>query len=226
MPRGTAAGECARSNAVLYDRAWISSPLRTVPRLLPKCFNNSSCSYQNPPLTTDHSSPTSPTSSTSKRTICFRWSLQTVRLHLGVSCERHGNAHDTPVSSGHTKHRVVDPCTSDMQLSRPRSSAGNQRVEQFAGDSCWLCGKWKPFKFCWSAPRSGPIGKKVLLRTSFDNWRPYDMSLRDDGVWELDRMVPTSKFFFLFEVDGILRAARDEVRAGASKGALAPACVT
>jgi len=45
------------------------------------------------------------------------------------------------------------------------------------------------FKFVWAAPRSGPIGSKVILHTSFDDWKPTPMERNPAGVWEVDRMV-------------------------------------
>lgn len=119
-------------------------------------------------------------------------------------------------TAGHTMHRIVDPCTSAAHHVPPKSSYARDRVSRFTRDACWLCGEWKPvsrsrcawccmsgcsqarvcmppldlqFKFSWSAPRSGPIGDNVVLRTSFDNWDATPMTVQKNGAWEVDRMV-------------------------------------
>jgi hypothetical protein len=66
---------------------------------------------------------------------------------------------------------------------------------------------------------SGPIANtSVLLRASFDDWRPSPLTLQDSGEWTVTRVVPPSKQFFVFEVDGVIRVAEDEVFAPTSTG--------
>jgi hypothetical protein len=78
-------------------------------------------------------------------------------------------------------------------------------------DMCWICGEWRQLTFRWCPPVSGPIANSsVTLRASFDNWAPVPMIPKDDGTWEVDRMVPSTRVYFMYEVDGIPRIAEDE----------------
>jgi hypothetical protein len=80
-----------------------------------------------------------------------------------------------------------------------------------AGDMCWICGGWRQLTFRWCPPVSGPIANtSVTLRASFDNWATIPMTPKDDGTWEVDRMVPSTRVYFMYEVDGVPRIAEDE----------------
>jgi len=64
--------------------------------------------------------------------------------------------------------------------------------------------------FEYRAPVSGPMANSVSLMPEFDNWAADPMECRD-GVFQLVRMVPPRTFQFMFEVDGVQRAAMDEL---------------
>lgn len=133
------------------------------------------------------------------------------RNDLGDYIQEMGSA------NGHVQHRVVTMSThqSDSIGARAFLRAAQSAVPEprhFPGETCWVCGKWRPFRFAWRAPVSGPLARtSVKLLTSFDNWRPDPMELQDDGSWAVERMVPNVSFRFMFEVDGVKRAALDEL---------------
>jgi hypothetical protein len=68
---------------------------------------------------------------------------------------------------------------------------------------------------------SGPIASSsVVMRASFDEWKPHPLTLEDDGEWKVTRLVPPSKHFFVFEVDGVVRVAEDEMFVPTAPGQL------
>ena len=67
------------------------------------------------------------------------------------------------------------------------------------------------FLFQWRSGTSGPCANRVRLLCSFDDWQPHDMQAEEGRVFELARMVPGHRFYFMFEVDGKYRAAQDEL---------------
>ena len=143
-------------------------------------------------------------------------------------------------SSGHTVHRIVRAYDTHVSTHADREAhpmaEGTTPYSCWAGEQCWLCGEWRPVRcgnsvcgcvwrnsdahacgfrqmwFEYRAPVSGPMAQRVMLMLEFDNWQGDPMDC-NDGVFRLARMVPKRTFQFLFDVDGVKRAAMDELYA-------------
>jgi len=64
---------------------------------------------------------------------------------------------------------------------------------------CWICHKWNEQLFTFS---NSDKRAKVMLCTSFDEWKGESMTREPDGSFELYRMVPPGKIGYAFEVKG------------------------
>lgn len=92
--------------------------------------------------------------------------------------------------------------------------------EQWAsGSNCWICERWREVKFTYLPEVSGPAGSRVVLYTSFDQWKPDVMEFvngadNHEGVsvdhFVLYRMVPPGDHLYLFTVDDDPTVAEDQ----------------
>lgn len=124
--------------------------------------------------------------------------------------QRENHLREADASIGHTQKRIVSTSTEEEPWVRKVNTGSDDGVE-LPADNCWVCGRWRPWCFEWRPPVSGPIADRVSLCLEFEDFEPDPMHPREDGLFQLYRMVPQESFRFMFLVDGVKRAAMDEL---------------